>query len=116
MLKKITKTCCVVALLLLGTAANAGNATAKIEQILLYEDGNLLYVYPAGGVQSAPACHNRTNGDYFTISMARPMAKQYLAALMTAQAMGYVVVLSGTNVCNEQSFAESLSYLRIIKQ
>jgi hypothetical protein len=96
-------------------SAQAGESNDTVKTILLFEGGNLLYIYPTNGVKVAPACHNRTNGDYYTISMARPMAKQYLAALMTAQAMGYIVNFRGTGACNEQSFAETLLYFAINK-
>jgi hypothetical protein len=51
-----------MALLISGSAV-AASFSARISHLLLYEDGNLGYVYPEGGVQSPPACHG-SNGDY----------------------------------------------------
>ncbi|UTW46439.1 hypothetical protein KFE80_06050 [bacterium SCSIO 12696] len=61
----------------------AGTFTAKVEQILLYDDANLIHVYPKGGIPNPPACHG-SNGDYATVNMSRLMAKEYLSALLAA--------------------------------
>lgn len=76
----------LVALIMLFAASVQADTTAKIDKILMYEGGNLVYIYPVGGVQNKPACHG-SNGDYLSFSMARPMAKEYLSVLMMAFAM-----------------------------
>lgn len=62
--KHVRPAAAVVGTLLAGalyaTPATAGQFNARISGILLYEDGNLVYVYPQGGVQSPPACHGST--------------------------------------------------------
>ncbi|RVT40511.1 hypothetical protein EMM73_19650 [Rheinheimera sediminis] len=35
----------------------AADTIAKIDSILMFEGGNLVYIYPVGGVQNKPACH-----------------------------------------------------------
>ena len=92
--------------------AQAGQFTAKIAAILLYEDGNLVYVYPEGGVRSPPACHG-ANGDYTSFSMTRPRAKEYLAALLLAQAAGKSVTFHTRGSCFDQSMSETLQYFTI---
>jgi hypothetical protein len=104
-------------LLLLGgsltvSAVWAGDTTARILAILLYSNGNIVYVYPVGGVQGAPSCHG-SNGNYYSFSMTRPMAKEYLAALTAAQARGATVWFHGTGACIEQSVAETLDYITV---
>ncbi|MDR6984477.1 hypothetical protein J2X32_003121 [Rheinheimera pacifica] len=64
----------LMALIILIAAGAQADTTAKIDKILMYEGGNLVYIYPVGGVQNKPACHG-SNGDYLSFSMARPMAK-----------------------------------------
>lgn len=59
----------LVALIMLFSAGVQADTTAKIEKILMYEGGNLVYIYPVGGVQNKPACHGY-NGDYLSFSMA----------------------------------------------
>lgn len=74
-------------LLCLSSHLNAGATGSTVKSILVFETGNLIYVYPTIGVQGAPACHNSTgNGNYYSFSMARPMAKAYYAGLLAAQA------------------------------
>lgn len=90
----------------------AGETVGTIARILLYSDGNLVYVYPVGGVTNPPACHG-SNGNYYSFSMSRPMAKEYLAALIAAQARGALVVLRGTGTCQDQSVSETLQYLSV---
>ena len=92
---------------------HAGTFAARISSILLYEDGNLVYVYPEGGVQSAPACHG-SNGNYTSFSMTRPRAKEYLAALLTAQAAGKTVQFRTDGACVDQSFSDTLRYFAVI--
>lgn len=90
----------------------AGTTTSTIDKILLYEDAMLIYVYPKNGVSNPPACHG-SNGDYYSFSATRPMAKEYLSALLSAQARGATVILYGAGACNDQSVSETLRYLSI---
>jgi hypothetical protein len=79
---------------------------------LLYEDGNLVYVYPVGGVKSPPACHG-ANGDYTSFSMTRPRAKEYLAALLLAHAAGKTVNFWTAGGCLDQSVSDTLRYFSL---
>jgi hypothetical protein len=88
---------------------------ARISSILLYEDGNLVYVYPEGGVQSPPACHG-SNGDYTSFSMNRPRAKEYLAALLMAQAAGKTVSFRTHGACIDQGVSDTLMYFKVNSQ
>ncbi|MDM3871224.1 hypothetical protein QSV34_07630 [Porticoccus sp. W117] len=92
--------------------AFAGTFTAKVEQILLYDEGNIVYVYPKGGVQNPPSCHG-SNGDYATIKMDRPMAKEYLSALLAAMMAKKDVIFRVSDDCQEQSFAVKLRYFTV---
>jgi hypothetical protein len=94
------------------SVATASTTEARIARILIYETGNLVYVYPVGGVLNPPGCHG-SNGDYYTFSFNRPRAKEYLAGLLAAQAQGAVVQFSGTGTCADQSVSETLSYFMI---
>lgn len=105
---KIFKYAALLVILLSGSVS-AGTTTAKISQILLFEGGNLVYVYPVGGVKEAPACHGG-NGDYISFSMARPMAKEYLSMLMMAFAADRTVVFYTKNDCVDQSVSTTLNY------
>ncbi len=98
--------------LLFAATAFAGKITSTVDKILLYEDGMLVYVYPTDQMGSPPSCHG-SNGNYYSFSTTRPMAKMYLAALMSAQARGATVAFQGTNTCNDQSNSETLSYFHI---
>ena len=103
----------VVLLSVCSIQAWSGFTTAKIEKILMYESGNLIYIYPAGGVQNAPACHG-SNGDYISFSMSRPMAKEYLSGLLMAFASGKTVGFRTIdNQCIDQSVSATLSYFTI---
>jgi hypothetical protein len=93
-------------------SASAGITQAKVASLLLYEGGDLVYVYPAGGVQNPPSCHG-SNGDYYSFSMSRPRAKEYLAALLAAQARGATVSIHGTGNCQDQSNSETLFYFMV---
>lgn len=104
--------CALVAGLSVPTV-QAGEFTARIASILLYEDGNLVYVYPEGGVQSPPPCHG-SNGNYTSFSMTRPRAREYLAALLMAQAAGKSVFFRTLGSCNDQSMSDTLSYFKVI--
>ena len=111
--KLVTTTLSTVALLAAPFVANAGTTTTTIAEILLVDDPGLIYVYPTGGVQGAPACHG-SNGSYYSFKVSRPMSKQYLAALLAAQAKGATVRLYGAGACTDQSVSETLSYLSVL--
>jgi hypothetical protein len=89
------------------------DTTAKIDKILMFEGGNLVYIYPAGGVQNKPACHG-SNGDYLSFSMARPMAKEYLSVLMMAFAMQKTVSFRTYRDCIDQPFSDTISYFTVV--
>jgi hypothetical protein len=93
--------------------AHAANFRAKISHILLFDGGQLVYVYPEGGVPNAPACHG-SNGNYTSFSMTRPMAKAYLAALLAAQLAGKHVDFYTHGQCLDQSVSDTLSYFAVV--
>ena len=105
------KTLLVALIMLFATGAQA-DTTAKIDKILMYEGGNLVYIYPVGGVQNKPACHG-SNGDYLSFSMARPMAKDYLSVLMMAFAMQKTVSFRTYRDCFDQPMSDTIAYFTV---
>ena len=96
----------VLIALFLATSVQA-DTTARIDRILMYEGGNLVYIYPVGGVQNKPACHG-SNGDYLSFSMARSMAKDYLSVLMMAFAMQKTVSFRTYRDCVDQPMSDTV--------
>ena len=100
--------------LILGLTLTAGLSTAgttsntTIRQLLLYDIGDLVFVYPAIGVTAPLACAG-ANG-YYTFRMDRPRAREYLAGLMAAQVAGLNVNLIGTGACTDDATSETLAY------
>ncbi|MBU1620963.1 MAG: hypothetical protein KJ556_11890 [Gammaproteobacteria bacterium] len=90
----------------------AADTIAKIDSILMFEGGNLVYIYPVGGVQNKPACHG-SNGDYLSFSMARPMAKEYLSVLMMAFVAGKTVSFRTAGACLDQSVSDTIYYISV---
>lgn len=93
---------------------SVANTTAKIEKILMYEGGDLVYIYPIGGVQNPPACHG-SNGDYLSFKMSRPMAKEYLSVLMTAFVAQKTVEFWTEGACVDQGVSETIKYFRVVR-
>ena len=102
----------LVASIILFSACVQADTTAKIEKILMYEGGNLVYIYPVGGVQNKPACHG-SNGDYLSFSMTRPMAKDYLSVLMMAFAMQKTVSFRTYRDCVDQPMSDTVMYFTV---
>ena len=96
---------------LAASLAQASLTTATIAQVLVWSAGNLVYVYPVGGITSSPACG--AAAPYYSFSYSRPMASAYLAALLAAQASGATVDIWGTGACTDQSTSETLDYFRV---
>lgn len=90
----------------------SGGVTAKIDRILFYEDASLIYIYPEGGIPDAPACHG-SNGDYISYSTKRPMAKEYISALLSAMHAKKRVGFRIANACTDQSVSVTLMYFTI---
>jgi hypothetical protein len=96
------------------SVSTLANTTAKIDKILMYEQGdNIVYIYPVGGVTNPPACHG-SNGDYLTFKMDRPMAKEYLSVLMMAFAAQKTVVFRTAGACVDQSVSETILYFTVL--
>ena len=100
----------VILLWMITSFSVMAHTTAKVERISLVGAGNIVYVFPEGGVQNAPACHG-SNGDYLTFKMDRPMAKEYLSLLMMAFTAEKTVSFRTAADCVEQSVSETLDYL-----
>ena len=90
----------------------SADTTAKIDRILMYEGGNLVYIYPAGGVQNKPSCHG-SNGDYLSFKMDRPMAKEYLSVLMMAFSAQKTVFFRTERDCVDQSVSDTIMYFTV---
>ncbi|MGI5308122.1 hypothetical protein [Rheinheimera sp. WS51] len=103
----------MTALIMLIYCSVQTDTTAKIDKILMYEGGNLVYIYPVGGVQNKPACHG-SNGDYLSFSMARPMAKDYLSVLMMAFAMQKTVSFRTYRDCVDQPMSDTINWFTVI--
>ncbi len=103
----------ICTLAFLFSVLSTADTTAKIDKILMYEDGNLVYIFPVGGVQNKPACHG-SNGDYLSFSMARPMAKEYLSVLMMAFAAQKTVDFRTTRSCVDQPMSDTISYFTVL--
>ena len=97
---------------LVASFSSKAHTIAQIEKILLYEDGNIVYIYPKGGVTNAPSCHG-SNGDYLSFRMNRPMAKEYLSMLMMAFAAQKTVSFRTTGDCRDQSVSETILYFAV---
>ena len=93
----------------------SGTFEAKIKEILVYSDGNLVYVYPEGGVRWPPTCHG-SNGDYTSFNMSRPMAKEYLSTLLAVQLAGKTVRFTTAGTCIDQSMSDTLKYFSVLTQ
>ena len=93
----------------------AGTTTAKIDRIMLWEAGNLMYIFPKGGVQDPASCHDgKLNGDYLTMDMSRPMAEEYLSLMMMALTTKKTVTFKTSYPdCPEQSFVESIVFVSV---
>jgi hypothetical protein len=95
----------------LTTAGTTGPTTVK--QILLYEAGDLAYIYPTAGLAAPPSCAG--SNAYYSFKLNRPRAKEYLAGLMAAQVSGLKVTLNGTGGCTDQTTSETLAYYTLVK-
>lgn len=96
----------------LSTPVSAGSTRASIRELLISDD--FVYVYPSGGVVNPPSCHG-SNGDYYSFSLNRPRAKEYLAGLLAAQAQGSWVIFYGTGNCADQpNISETLAYFSVL--
>ncbi|MCX7289581.1 hypothetical protein [Janthinobacterium sp.] len=110
--KKIFKMSICLFLSLLSSNAIAGWTTAKIASIVVYEEGDLVYIIPEGGVKNTPAC-DATGATYLSFSLKRPRAREYYAGLLAAYIAGKTVQFRGADACIDQSVSETLKYFQL---
>ncbi|MDN2709883.1 hypothetical protein O0880_10705 [Janthinobacterium sp. SUN118] len=110
---KIAKLAVCLFLSALSGSAAAGWTVAKISSIVVYEDGDVVYVFPEGGVKDAPACHG-SNGDYLSFSLKRRYAREYYAGMLAAYTAGKTVRFRGLDACKDQSMSETLMYFELM--
>ena len=107
------KTITITLIALLPLLATASTTTTTISRVLFWDGGNLIYVYPTGGLPTnAPSCHG-SNGSYYSFSTTRSMAKEYISGLLSAQARKATVTIYGKGDCIDQSNSETLHYFSI---
>ncbi|KAB8060442.1 hypothetical protein GCN74_09205 [Janthinobacterium sp. FT14W] len=97
---------------LLSSNAIAGWTTAKIASIVVWEGGDLIYVFPEGGVKNTPAC-DASGATYLSFSLKRPRAREYYAGLLAAYIAGKTVQFRGADACTDQSTSETLQYFQL---
>lgn len=92
----------------------ASVTTAKISKILVVDSTKRVYVYPVGGISMPAACATSASAtSYYSFSTDRPLSREYLSMLLSAQASGKTVSLYGKDSCVDQSGIETLNYLTI---
>lgn len=95
--------------------ADPATFTARITNLLFFEQGDLVYIYVEGGTRDRPACAG-SNGDYISFKMSRPRAKEYIAGLMMAFAAGKTVSFRTEGACIDQSVSDTLTYFTVNDQ
>jgi hypothetical protein len=96
-----------------GLAAAGTTSNTTVKEILLYEAGDLVYVYPTIGLTAPPGC--AIDPTYYSFKLNRPRAKEYLAGLMAAQVAGLTVTITGTGACTDHATSETLAYYSVTK-
>ena len=104
--------CLLFLMTLFSVPISMANTQARISSILMYEQGELVYIYPEGGVQNPPACHG-ANGDYLSFRLDRPYAKEYLSVLMMAFATQKPVFFRTYGDCVDQSVSDTIMYFQV---
>jgi hypothetical protein len=110
-LVKIQLTCLftLLGLFASGPALPTAMTGASIQQILIHD--SWVYVYPTVPIPNRPACAGSNN--YYSFSMTRSRAKEFLAGLLAAQVQKATINIWGTGLCTDQSTSETLSYFLI---
>jgi hypothetical protein len=98
--------------LLTSLNAWAGSVTTTITKIQLYETGMLVTVWLSSPMTGSPPCDS-VGGTYTSFSMTRPMAKEYLNALLSVQARQATVTFYGANDCIDQTDLETLQHFQV---
>lgn len=114
-LKKVLAALSFFVLLFSSDQTDAAVFTAKISNILYYEDGDLIYIYVEGGTKNRPTCAG-SNGDYLSFKMSRPRAREYLSGLMAAFLAGKPVTFITADACIDQSVSDTIRYFQINSQ
>jgi hypothetical protein len=103
-------------------AANAGELTGRVSEILVAERGTtpIVYVFLEGGTvgkyipsqPGRPACAG-ANGDYISFRLDRPAGKQYLNAVMLAYSLGKSVLFRTASACVDDAQSDTIQYLML---
>lgn len=94
-------------------SAWGSTTTGSIQSIRFSHSENMVYVYPVDGIKGSPNCRSASTTAYYSFSMSRPMAKEYVAALLAAHARGTQVTLVGLGSCQDDPASETLDSLTI---
>ena len=77
--------------------------------------GNFAFIKLANNPTGSPSCATLINSWTYTLPLANPGDREIYAALLTAFAAGLTVSMSGTFVCSEHGFVESLQSFHVVK-
>lgn len=95
--------------LLFASPADAAEYLARITRITLGDAANIVYLHIEGGTPQKPACSNGT----LSFSMNRARAKEYLAAVMMAFALGKLVDFATHGACIDISDSDTITHFRV---
>jgi hypothetical protein len=90
----------------------AASTTTTINKIQIYETDMLISVWLNGGTSAQASCDS-VGGAYISFSITRPMAKEYLTTLLSAQSQQATVTVWGANDCIDQTDVETLLYFQV---
>lgn len=107
-MSKITLLSSLIAAIAFSSVTHAGNATGTITRILV-QSPNFVFFSVSGIHETAPSCG--ANQADFAIDVSTTGGKAQYAYILTQQALGATVVVTGNDACDAWPDRESLNFI-----
>lgn len=105
--KKIIASVAIAATITFGSMAHAGSAIGTISRVLVQQP-NFVF-FSVGNISNPPACQGGSQD--FSIDVSTVIGRSQYAFILTSQALGTELVVTGEGACNSFPDRESLNFV-----
>jgi len=105
--KKVIASIAIASTVAFGSLAHAGSAVGTVQRVIVQQP-NFVF-FSVGTISNPPACQGGSQD--FSIDLSTPIGKSQYAFILTSQALGSELVVTGSGACDSFPDREALNFV-----